>query len=140
MTFLPELAEMVAFWEEANVFRLIESYPYQTHIPDENRLYASWLFFLPKDQDRLKSQNWKWAKLTNGVSPDHAAVRSLQDLLNMIETRYGVVLDHIVVKRSENHILVLWHETGGQFRYSGRVPLAAALVPVQISTTEKGVA
>jgi len=33
MTLLSDLAEMIAFWEETGPFRLVEAYPYQTHIP-----------------------------------------------------------------------------------------------------------
>ncbi|MEN6610897.1 MAG: hypothetical protein ABFC24_08640 [Methanoregulaceae archaeon] len=137
--FLPEISEVVAFWEDERGYRFLESHPYVMDGRDPE-LYAEW-----KDPKiKFADKSWKKGDFANaersGISSAHSDVKALRDLLAMVESRYGVVLDHIVVKRSENHILVLWHDVGGQFRYSGRAPIAEALVPVQTSESEKGVA
>lgn len=138
---LQQVSEMVAFWEESNRVRLIEAHPYVVDGGSSIYLYATWLA-LDKQRfpDLIQEKNWKFARQTNGISSSATVATSLQDVIAMVESRHGVVLDHIVVKRSENHILVLWHETGKFSRYSGRAPIAEALVPVQCSEAEKGVA
>lgn len=137
MNFLPEISEVVAFWEDERGYRFLESHPYmmEGRIPE---LYAEWKD--PKIKFADKSwKKWDFANAErNGISSAHSDVKALRDILGMVEARYGVVLDHLVKK--SDHILVLWHDVGGRFRYSGRAPIAEALVPVQTSESEKGVA
>jgi len=117
---------VVSFWEADTGFVFVQAYPLDW---SPMVLYAEWTAIRKRTPEMF-----------NGYSSSHEAVGPLRELLRNIEQVHGVVIDHIYAKREEGHISVLWHLPETRVRKFGWAPVASAAVPVQVQTTEKGVA
>lgn len=120
---LADISEIVAFWETSTGLFLVQAYPEDWN---PNQLYAEWTLKPSRSAD-----------IANGFSTSRDFVANLQELLQRVERKHDAVIDHIVVRRSEDHVLVFWHLPEQQVRLSGRVPVAAAMVPARSSQSEK---
>lgn len=131
------VAGAVSFWEESTGATLIQTYPTDWR---PEILYAEWLWAPyqgPGSSHYYPGRKAKKPKLYNGNSTSRDFVGPLQDLLRTIEEKHGVVIDHILMKRNEGRVSVLWHLPGQRVRKHGTAPIADATVPAPTKNFEK---
>lgn len=66
--------------------------------------------------------------ISNGTSRDRDAVRPLQELLQAVEEKHGVIIDHVYAVKGVDRISALWHVPGSAVRKFGTAP-AAPVIP-----------
>ncbi len=98
-------------------------------------LYAEWTqappdgpgssYYAPRSDQRKRN---KPGVMFNGTSRDRDVVRPLQQLLQAVEEKHGVVIDHVYAVREEDRISALWHVPGTAVRKFGTAP-AASVIP-----------
>ena len=62
--------------------------------------------------------------IVNGTSRDRDRVWPLQELLQAVEEKHGIVIDHVYAVKDDGRISALWHVPGSAVRHFGTAPAA----------------
>lgn len=129
---MPDIARAIATWlSQARTTSFIQAYrqDWQPEI-----LYAEWTqaaitgqgcSFPTEYSERRRREK---AELKNGTSRDRDVVQPLLDLLQAVEEKHGVIIDHVYAVKGEDRISALWHVPGTAVRKFGTVK-AAPVIP-----------
>ncbi len=119
------IAGIVSFWEDSTGAELIQAYPADWN-PEV--LHAEW-YAQAQGQYRKPRREFR-----NGTSATPADIPGhLRDLIRNVEQTHRIVIDHLIVKKSEGRLSVLWHLPGEQVRRHGYVAIAANPAPADTS-------
>jgi hypothetical protein len=71
----------------------------------------------------------KPGEFQNGNTKDREVVRPLLDLLQKVEQKHGVIVDHVYAVKNEGRISALWHLPGSEVRQYGTAPVVTVPHP-----------